>query len=37
LPLLENVRLYRTVDSIDFLRRLNEEQIFSSEVSNDPN
>ena len=32
LPVIENVDVYRHIDSIDFLRRLEEEQIFGEET-----
>jgi anti-sigma factor RsiW len=35
LPVIENVELYRVVDSVDFLRDLAKEDLFGDEVEND--
>lgn len=35
LPLIENVDLYRHVDSVDFLKSLDEEGLFAVEAEND--
>jgi hypothetical protein len=34
LPVIENVDEYRTVESMDFLQRLQKEGLFASEVDN---
>lgn len=33
LPVIENIELYRPVDSVDFLRQLEQEGLFAQEVS----
>jgi len=32
LPVIQHIDEYRTADSVDFLRRLNEEQLFAQEI-----
>lgn len=36
LPVIERIDEYRSVDSVDFVKRLHEEGLFAAEVSDEP-